>query len=140
MSAGDGATSIQYLDNRLQSEPRRLVDSSRIYIYYSFSTPRLWDIQIRLAYLRMSSKSIDNSLCRLIFYLGIKSIFLERGYYKLKNCKVWLRNVVNYGKYSLAKFANFVYFCIACGNCYHIWTENGSNFRTQYKSIQNLKT
>jgi hypothetical protein len=25
---------------------------------------------------------------------------------------------------SLAKFANFVYFfCIACGNCYHIWAE-----------------
>jgi hypothetical protein len=23
---------------------------------------------------------------------------------------------------------------------YHIWAENGSNFRTQYKSIQNLKT
>ena len=42
-------------------------------------------------------------------------------------------------KYSLAKFANFVYFCIACGNSYHIWAENGSNFRTQYKSIQNLQ-
>jgi hypothetical protein len=24
-------------------------------------------------------------------------------------------------------------------NCYHIWTENGSNFRTQYKSIQYLQ-
>ena len=23
---------------------------------------------------------------------------------------------------------------------YHIWAENGSNFRTQYKSIQNLRT
>jgi hypothetical protein len=23
---------------------------------------------------------------------------------------------------------------------YHIWSENGSNFRTQYKSIQNLQT
>jgi hypothetical protein len=43
-------------------------------------------------------------------------------------------------KYSLAKFATFVYFCIACGNCYHTWAENGSNFRTQYKSIQNLQT
>ena len=28
--------------------------------------------------------------------------------------KVWLRNVVKCGKYSFAKFANFVYFCIAC--------------------------
>jgi hypothetical protein len=56
------------------------------------------------------------------------------------DCKVWLRNVVKCGKYSLAKFANFVYFCIACaGNCYHIWAESGSNFRTQYKSIQNLQ-
>ena len=37
-------------------------------------------------------------------------------------------------------FANFVYFCIACGNCYHIWAEYGSNFRTQYKSsIQTLQ-
>jgi hypothetical protein len=34
---------------------------------------------------------------------------------------IWLRNVAKCGKYSLAKFANFVYFCIACGNCYHIW-------------------
>jgi hypothetical protein len=25
-------------------------------------------------------------------------------------------------------------------NRYHIWIENGSNFRTQYKSIQNLQT
>jgi hypothetical protein len=25
-------------------------------------------------------------------------------------------------------------------NCYHIWTEDGSNFRTQYKSIQYLQT
>jgi hypothetical protein len=25
-------------------------------------------------------------------------------------------------------------------HCYHIWAENGSNFRTQYKSIQNLQT
>ena len=25
--------------------------------------------------------------------------------------------------YSLVKFANLVYLCIACGNSYHIWTE-----------------
>jgi hypothetical protein len=51
-----------------------------------------------------------------------------------------LRNVVTCGKYSLAKFANFVYFCIACGNCYHFQPKCGNNFRTQYKSIQNWRT
>jgi hypothetical protein len=39
-----------------------------------------------------------------------------------------------------AKFANFVYFCIACGNCYHFRTKCGGNFRTQYKSTQNFRT
>ena len=34
----------------------------------------------------------------------------------IKISKIWLRNVVKYGKYSLAKFANFVYVCITCGN------------------------
>ena len=34
--------------------------------------------------------------------------------------------------YSLAKFANFVYFCIACGNWYLFGLNHGgSNFRTQ---------
>ena len=33
-----------------------------------------------------------------------------------KIAKMWLRNVVKCGKYSLAKSANFAYFCIACGN------------------------
>jgi hypothetical protein len=28
-------------------------------------------------------------------------------------------DVVKDGKYSLAKFAYFVYDCITCGNCYH---------------------
>ena len=45
MLVGD-VLSIQHLDNRLQSGHRRLVVSSRIYINYSFSTPRLWDMQI----------------------------------------------------------------------------------------------
>ena len=31
-----------------------------------------------------------------------------------------IRNVINFGKYSLAKFAYFVYVChIMCGNCCH---------------------
>ena len=45
--------------------------------------------------------------------------------------------VAKCGKYSLSKFANFVYFCIPCENCYHFRPKCGSNFRTQYKSIQN---
>jgi hypothetical protein len=32
-----------------------------------------------------------------------------------------------------------LYFCIACGNCYHFRPKCGSNFRTQYKSIHNLR-
>jgi hypothetical protein len=43
-------------------------------------------------------------------------------------------------KFRPAKFANFVYFCIACGNCYHFRPKCGRNFRTQYKSIQNSQT
>jgi hypothetical protein len=34
-----------------------------------------------------------------------------------------LQNVVKCGKYSLANFANFVYFCVACGNCYRKWLQ-----------------
>ena len=56
-----------------------------------------------------------------------------------KIAKVWLRNVIKCGKYSLAKFENFVFVCITCGNCYHA-NACGNNFRTQYKSIQNLQT
>jgi hypothetical protein len=39
----------------------------------------------------------------------------------VKYCKAW--------KYSLAKFSNFVYVCITCGNCYH-WLKNCNNFRS----------
>ena len=31
-------------------------------------------------------------------------------------------------------------FCIACGNSYHFRPKCGRNFRTQNKSIQNLRT
>ena len=31
------------------------------------------------------------------------------------NCQVWWRNIVKYGKYTLAKFAIFLYFCITHG-------------------------
>jgi hypothetical protein len=81
-----------------------------------------------------------HSHCRLIFCLG-KKVYSRKERTKLSTianfgCEMF----VKCGKYSLAKFANFVYFCIACRNCYHTWAENGSNFRTQYKSIQNLQT
>ena len=38
-------------------------------------------------------------------------------------------------KYSLA---NFVYFCIACGNCYHIWAENGPLGMMKLSSINKV--
>ena len=37
---------------------------------------------------------------------------------------------VKLGKYSVAKFANFIYVCTTCGNCYHFWPKNVNNFRT----------
>ena len=43
-------------------------------------------------------------------------------------CKIWSRNVEKCGKYSLAKFANFVYFCITSGNSHHFWRESGAMF------------
>jgi hypothetical protein len=58
-----------------------------------------------------------------------------------------LRNVVKCGKYSLAKFVNFVYFCIACGNCYYFRPKlnvvgisaHNTKF-ANFASIQNLRT
>jgi hypothetical protein len=38
----------------------------------------------------------------------------------------------------LAKFANFVYFCITCGNYYHIWAENGIAISTRNTKIYKL--
>ena len=39
------------------------------------------------------------------------------------NCKVWLQNIVKCRKYSPAKLANFVYFCITHGKALplHMW-------------------
>ncbi len=69
--------------------------------------------------------NIDNLHYRLISDLG-KSRQRKRNSGKnLIGTKVvksqnWSQNVVvKYGKYSPAKFANFLCFCITCGNCYH---------------------
>jgi hypothetical protein len=76
-----------------------------------------------------------HSHCRLIFCLG-KKVYSRKERTKMSTiANFGWEMFVKCGKYSLAKFANFVYFCIACRNCYHTWAENGSNFRTQYKSI-----
>ena len=64
---------------------------------------------------------IDNSYYRLIFYLDKKD---EMYHYSSKEhpiiskiakfgCKVWLQNVVKYGKYSHVKLVNFQHFSIA---------------------------
>jgi hypothetical protein len=52
---------------------------------------------------------------------------------------VWLRNVVKCGKYSLVNSQILDTFVLRA-ELLHIWAENGRNFRTQYKSIQNLHT
>jgi hypothetical protein len=74
----------------------------------------------------MTSECVVNSVCKSIF------MPIDNSYYRLifdhgkvytKMSKVWLRNVVKCGKCSLAKFANFVYFC------HHIWAEKGSNLQ-----------
>ena len=66
---------------------------------------RYLDAQLELA--------MDNFHVRLNF-----NVSKEKGI-RHQNCKIWLRNVVKLGNYSVAKFANFVYACITCGNCYH---------------------
>jgi hypothetical protein len=56
---------------------------------------------------------------RLIFYLWTRKtksiIIAQKSILKLVNCKVWLRNVVKYEKYSPVKLANFEYFSITRG-------------------------
>ena len=66
---------------------------------------------------------MDNLYVRLNFNLSKK-----KGSYNEHNeiGKIWLRNVVKLGKYSLAKFTNFVYVCITCGNGYHFRLKNGA--------------
>ena len=45
------------------------------------------------------------------------------------------------GKYSLVKFANFVYVCITHGKSYHfLWQFQLKNFRHVIQNIQNLQT
>ena len=39
----------------------------------------------------------------------------SRPYYMQPDKAICLRNIVKYGKDSLAKFANFVYICLTCG-------------------------
>ena len=55
---------------------------------------------------------MDDLRFRKIFNLGITK---DKNW---KNCKVWLRNVVKYGKYSPAKLANLYTFvlCVEIGN------------------------
>jgi hypothetical protein len=58
---------------------------------------------------------------------------------KLVKLQSLARNVVKCGKYSPAKFANFVLICIKHGKMHHIWAESGAFSRAQYKLIQNLQ-
>jgi hypothetical protein len=69
---------------------------------------------------------MDNLHVRLNFNLSKeKGNTAKKNIMKLVNCKIWLRNVVKLGKYSLAKF---VYVCVTCGNCYNFRLKNGNKF------------
>ena len=49
-----------------------------------------------------------------------------------------MRNIVKYGKYNLAKFANFVFICITCGKAYifrQISVQIYTNFQTSQGCI-----
>jgi hypothetical protein len=63
----------------------------------------------------------------------IKSITTARkSMLKLGNCNkmaVKCCTLVQCGKYSPAKFANFVLICIPHGKMHHIWAESGANSR-----------
>ena len=69
----------------------------------------------------ISSQGImDNLHYRLIFHLGKEREIREKNLLKVvKFQNLAAKNVVKYGKYSLAKFANFLYFCITYGSCCH---------------------
>jgi hypothetical protein len=77
----------------------------------------------------MVYRAIYNCHCRLILKLGKEMQINQHSYKehtkisKIANCLVAkcckVRKI-----YSPAKFANFVYFRIACGNSYHIWADS----------------
>ena len=76
---------------------------------------------------------IENSHYRQIFYLGKKV-------HSRQNCKVCLRNVVNAENIALQS-SQILYILMYCVRKLPVhWAENGCNFHTQYKSIQNLQT
>ena len=66
------------------------------------------------------SRTMDNLQYRLIFHLGKsrqKRNSRKERFKSGKLPKFGRENVVKYGKYSIAKFANIPCFCITCGNC-----------------------
>ena len=56
--------------------------------------------------------AMDDSPFGQTFEFEIFISTAEKSILNLINCKVWLQIIVKCGKYSLVKFANFVYFCI----------------------------
>ena len=64
---------------------------------------------------------------RRTFDLDNKNEIPEKNLLKVVNSKIWLKNVIMCGKYSLTKFANFLIIaCVTCGNCYHFRLKNGT--------------
>ena len=64
---------------------------------------------------------MNNLHCRLIFDIVKKKEISEKNLLKIVKFQNLVENVVMCRKYSLTctKFANFLYYCITCGNCYH---------------------
>jgi hypothetical protein len=76
----------------------------------------------------MSEYIIDDSSYGLNFDLGKKNKKTTARKSMLTLVKVWPRNVVKCGKYSPAKFANFVLISITHGKMHHIWAESVTSY------------
>ena len=58
---------------------------------------------------------LDHSPIRQTFIFENNFSTVGKSFLHLVKCEVWLQNIAKCGKYSPAKFANFVYFCITNG-------------------------
>jgi hypothetical protein len=94
------------------------------------------DFMSLLIYLRL----MDNLHVRLIFGLGKKKrIPVKNLLILVKLQNLVIRNVVKYGKYSLAKFAYFEYVCILRAEIVTIFELKMVTISARNKHIQNLQ-
>ena len=97
----------------------------------------------------ISSEKQQHTHTRLHFDPGNKTKFYIRRARKrmlnfVKHCKIWLTNVVKYGKYSLVNLTNFVIvLCVGKGTTFALILPQMHVVilsRVQHKHIQNSKT